>query len=110
MKPLNLNDVIEMHVGGVEPQAIVETIQQSPGEYDLLSKDSLLAIAKAKLPSNVQNEMRKKAGLPPLAGARGTRSGGAAPAPGARSGGTATGTGAAGAKPPAPTPAPAPKK
>ena len=110
LKPLNLNDVIEMHLGGVESQAIVETIQQSPGQYDLLSKDSLLAIAKAKLPSNVQNEMRKKAGLPPLAGARGTRSGGAAPAPGAGSGGAATSTGAAPAKPPAPAPAPAPKK
>ena len=110
LKPLNLADVIELHAGGVEPQAIVETIQQSPGQYDLLSKDSLLAIAKAKLPPNVQNEMRKKAGLPPLAGARGARSGGAAPAAGARTGGAAPATGAAGAKPPVPTPPPAPKK
>jgi hypothetical protein len=86
-KPLRLSDVIEMHTAGVEVQSIVEAIQQSPGTFDLLDKDSLIAMAKAKLPPRVQNEMRKKAGLPPLA---------AAPRPAAARQGGPAATGATG--------------
>jgi len=95
VKPLLLSDVIEMHTAGVETQAIVEAIQQAPGTFDLLDKDSLIAIAKAKLPTRVQNEMRKKAGLPPLAATR--------PAAARQGGAAATGTTAA----PKPAAAPA---
>lgn len=65
-KPLSVNDVIEMHAAGVPPQQIVELIRSAPAQFNFLDKDTLVAIARAKLPIELQNEMRKKAGLAPL--------------------------------------------
>jgi hypothetical protein len=66
-KALTVGDVIEMHTAGVQNQQIVEVIRSSPVQFNLLDKETLVAIARAKLPLNLQNEMRKKAGLTPLA-------------------------------------------
>jgi hypothetical protein len=66
-KAVTVHDVIEMHGAGVEQQQIVEIIRSSPVEFTL-DKDTVLAITKAKLPVALQNELRKKAGLAPLAG------------------------------------------
>jgi hypothetical protein len=60
---LTVNDVIEMRAGGVPDAQIIELIQASAVAF-ALDKDTLLAVAKAKLPVTIQNEMRKKAGLP----------------------------------------------
>jgi len=65
-KTLTLNDVIELRAAGVPDAQIIELIQSSPVEFSL-DKDSVLAISKAKLPTTLQNELRKKAGLPLLA-------------------------------------------
>ena len=66
-KAVTVHDVIEMHGAGVDQQQIVEIIRSSPVEFTL-DKDTVLAITKAKLPVTLQNELRKKAGLAPLAG------------------------------------------
>ena len=65
-KAVTVHDVIEMHGAGVDQQQIVEIIRSSPVEFTL-DKDTVLAITKAKLPVSLQNELRKKAGLAPLA-------------------------------------------
>jgi hypothetical protein len=65
-KPLTVRDVIELHTAGVQSQQIVEVIRSSQVQFNFLDKDTLLAIARAKLPLELQNEMRKKAGLAPL--------------------------------------------
>jgi tetratricopeptide (TPR) repeat protein len=62
-KPLTLNDVVELFTAPVPQDTIVEMIRESPADYDLLSKDAVLAIAKVKLPIAIQNEMRKKVGM-----------------------------------------------
>jgi hypothetical protein len=67
-KALTVRDVIEMHAAGVQQQQIIELIRNSPAQFNFLDKDTLLAIARAKLPLTIQNEMRKKAGLAPLTG------------------------------------------
>jgi hypothetical protein len=66
-KALTVNDVIEMHAAGVARQQIVEVIRSSSVQFNFLDKNTLLAIARAKLPIDLQNEMRKKVGLAPLA-------------------------------------------
>ena len=58
-----------MHAAGVQSQQIVEVIRSSQAQFNLVDKDTLLAIARAKLPMELQNEMRKKAGLAPLGAA-----------------------------------------
>ena len=65
-KALTARDVIEMHAAGVQHEQIVEVIRNSPAQFNLLDKDTVLAIARAKLPIALQNEMRKKVGLAPL--------------------------------------------
>jgi hypothetical protein len=62
---LSVNDVIDMRSAGVPDPQIVELIRASPVTF-ALDKDTLMAIAKAKLPVALQNELRAKAGLPPL--------------------------------------------
>jgi len=64
-KPLTVNDVIEVHAAGVPRDQIVELIRSSNVQFNL-DKDTLLAITRAKLPVELQNELRKKAGLAPL--------------------------------------------
>lgn len=63
---LTVKDVIEMHAAGVQHQQIVEVIRSSTVQFNLVDKDTVLAIARAKLPVELQNEMRKKVGLSPL--------------------------------------------
>ena len=64
---LTVGNVIEMHTAGVQPQQIIEVIRSSPSQFNMLDPATLVAIARAKLPVELQNEMRKKAGLAPLA-------------------------------------------
>jgi hypothetical protein len=65
-KTLTANDVIEMFTAGVPQEQIVDMIRNSPVEYDYRDKDTALAIAKAKLPVRLQNELRKRVGAAPL--------------------------------------------
>jgi hypothetical protein len=65
-KPLTVQDVIEMHAAGVQHQQIVEVIRGSTVQFNLVDKDTVLAIARSKLPVELQNEMRKKVGMAPL--------------------------------------------
>jgi hypothetical protein len=67
-KVLQLADVIEMYAAGVEQSQIVAIIRNSTVEFDPLDKETSIAIAKAKLPVALQNEMRKKVGAQPLGG------------------------------------------
>jgi hypothetical protein len=61
-----VSDVIEMFTAGVPHESIIEIIRSSPVEFDPINKETVLAIAKAKLPIEIQNEMRKKVGAAPL--------------------------------------------
>jgi hypothetical protein len=62
---LTVNDVIDMRSAGVPDDQIVELIRASPVTF-ALDKDTLMAVAKSKMPVRIQNELRAKAGLPPL--------------------------------------------
>jgi tetratricopeptide (TPR) repeat protein len=67
-KPLKTADVIEMFQAGVGEPEIVDMIHRSPVvDFNFMDKDTLVSIAKAHLPLTLQNEMRKKVGLAPLA-------------------------------------------
>ena len=55
-------DVIEMYTAGVPEDQIIEVIRNSPVEFDPHDKDTVVAMAKAKLPVVLQNELRKKVG------------------------------------------------
>jgi hypothetical protein len=65
-KALTVKDVIEMHAAGVPQQQIIEVIRSSTVQFNLVDKDTVMAIARSKLPVEVQNEMRKKVGMAPL--------------------------------------------
>lgn len=65
-KPLTAADVVEMFNAGVAESLIVEMIRNSTVRFDPLDKDTAIAIAKAKLPLTLQNELRKKVGAQPL--------------------------------------------
>jgi len=67
-KVLRIEDVIEMYAAGVEQPQIIAVIRNSNVEFDPLDKDTSVAIAKAKLPAALQNEMRKKVGASPVGG------------------------------------------
>jgi hypothetical protein len=54
-----------MRSAGVPDDQIVELIRASPVTF-ALDKDTLMAVAKSKMPVRIQNELRAKAGLPPL--------------------------------------------
>ena len=66
-KPTTAADVIEMYTGGVPEDQIIDIIRNSSVDFDPRDKDTVLAMAKAKLPITIQNELRKKVGAPPLA-------------------------------------------
>jgi hypothetical protein len=65
-KALAVGDVIEMYSAGVPQDQIVAVIDASPVAFDPLDKDTVVAIAKAKLPVPIQNALRKKVGAPLL--------------------------------------------
>jgi hypothetical protein len=58
--------VIGMYTGGVDQETIMGAIRTRQVEFDPFDTDTALAIAKAKLPVNIQNELRKKVGAPLL--------------------------------------------
>jgi hypothetical protein len=66
-KALSASDVIEMYSSHVPQDQIVAIIQRSPVKFDPFDKDTAIAVARAGLPVNLQNEMRKKVGAPLLA-------------------------------------------
>jgi tetratricopeptide (TPR) repeat protein len=68
-KTIAIADVIEMYSAGVPQDQIIGVVDASPVAFDPLDKDTVLAIAKAKLPVPLQNAMRKKVGAPLLGGA-----------------------------------------
>ncbi len=61
-------DAIDLFDAQVPQEQIIEMIQKSPVQFDPLDKATVLAMAKAKLPLAIQNEMRKKVGAAPLGG------------------------------------------
>jgi hypothetical protein len=63
-KALTANGVIEMYSSGVPQDQIVAIIQRSTVQFDPYDKDTAIAVARSKLPVNLQNEMRKKVGAP----------------------------------------------
>lgn len=69
-KTLGIGDVIEMFSSGVPEGQIVDIVQHSAVQFNPLDKDTAIAIARAKLPLTLQNELRKKVGAPLLGPAR----------------------------------------
>jgi len=69
-KALRIGDVLEMTSAGVPEDQVIEVIQSSPVEFNPTDKDTVIAIAKAKLSVRIQNELRKKVGAPLLGQAR----------------------------------------
>jgi hypothetical protein len=65
-KALTLAKIIEMRDAGVNSADIIHIIQASDVEFDPFSADTAIAVAKAKLPIDIQNELRKKVGAPLL--------------------------------------------
>jgi hypothetical protein len=55
-----------MFRAGVPESQIVDIIRTSPVRFDPLDKDTAIALARAKLPVTLQNELRKKVGAPLL--------------------------------------------
>ena len=96
-KTVMVADVLELFAAGVPEEQITEIIRTAPGQYDLLDTATVLAVTRAKLPLLLQNEMRKKAGLPPLSSPASS-----SPTPGPSPGATTP----AQASPPASKPAP----
>ncbi len=67
-------DAIDLFAAQVSEEQIVEMIRNSPVQFDPLDKTTVLAMARAKLPATIQNELRKKVGATPLvAGAASSR-------------------------------------
>jgi hypothetical protein len=65
-KRLRVNDAIEMASAGVPEDQIIAVIDGSPVDFDPLDKDTVVAIARAKLSVRIQNALRKKVSAPPL--------------------------------------------
>jgi hypothetical protein len=59
-------DAIDLYTAQVPEEQIIEMIQKSPVQFDPLDKNTVMAMAKAKLPRAIQNELRKKVGVAPL--------------------------------------------
>ncbi len=65
-KKIRVNDAIEMASAGVPEEQIIAVIDGSPVDFDPLDKDTVVAIARAKLSVRIQNALRKKVGAPLL--------------------------------------------
>jgi hypothetical protein len=65
-KTVTINDVIELYTAGVPKESIYEVIRNSPVEFNPIDVRTVLAIQKAKLPVDIQNELRKKVGAAPV--------------------------------------------
>lgn len=66
-KALTAADVVQMYSLGVDEEQIRDAIDHAATlHFDPYDKDTMLLIAKSKLPRTIQNEMRKKIGAPPL--------------------------------------------
>lgn len=65
-KVFTASDAIELFSNGVGEDQITDMIRNSAVQFDPHDKDTVLAMAKAKLPMTIQNELRKKVGAPPL--------------------------------------------
>lgn len=65
-KALTVNDVIEMYNAKVPEDQIIGVIQSSNVDFNPHDKDTVIAIAKAKLPIALQNALRKKVNAPLL--------------------------------------------
>jgi len=65
-KTLRVGDVVNMFTAGVPEDQIVEAIRESPLEFNPRDTDTMITLAKNKVPPSIQNEMRKKVGAPEL--------------------------------------------
>ncbi len=65
-KALSVDDVIEMYNSKVSEDQITGVIQSSSVEFKPYDKDTVIKIAKAKLPVSLQNALRSKVGAPLL--------------------------------------------
>lgn len=63
---LRATDVIDLFTNGVPEEQILEAIHDSTIDFDYRDIPTMKAMAQAKLPRSIQNELRKKAGAPPL--------------------------------------------
>ncbi|MBV9265912.1 MAG: hypothetical protein JO061_07075 [Acidobacteriaceae bacterium] len=65
-KLLTVKDVIEMYNDKVPSEQIVDVIQNSSVDFNPHDKDTVIAIARARLPVGIQNALRQKVGAPPI--------------------------------------------
>jgi hypothetical protein len=65
-KTLRVGDVVNMFTAGVPQEQIIESIRESPIEFNPRDTDTMITLAKNKIPDSIQNEMRKKVGAPVL--------------------------------------------
>lgn len=61
-KLLTVNDVIEMYNAKAPQDQIIEVIRSSSVDFNPHDKDTVIAMAKAKLPQAIQNALRTKVG------------------------------------------------
>jgi hypothetical protein len=66
VKANTVADIIKMHVQQVPEASILEIIRAAPLDFNPVDVPTVLAMAEAKLPATIQNEMRKKVGAAPL--------------------------------------------
>ncbi|HYI96943.1 MAG TPA: hypothetical protein VEX68_25595 [Bryobacteraceae bacterium] len=60
------SDIIKLYQASVPADQIMEIIRSAPLEFNPVDIPTVLAINKAKVPIDIQNEMRKKVGASPL--------------------------------------------
>jgi tetratricopeptide (TPR) repeat protein len=76
-KIVTLADVLEMRSAGVGDDQIIDYIRSASNvQFDPTDKDTMIAIAKAKLPVSLQNALRQKVKAPLLTAPRQTKNGG----------------------------------
>jgi hypothetical protein len=66
LKTLRVGDVVNMYTAGVTEDQIVQAIRASPIDFNPMDTDTMIVLAKNKVPIAIQNEMRKKVGAPLL--------------------------------------------
>lgn len=66
VKEVDVNDVIQMQQAGVAEDQLIDYIKGSNVVFNPLDKDTMIAVAKAKLSIPVQNALRAKVGAPLL--------------------------------------------
>jgi hypothetical protein len=71
-------DIIRLYKSDIPKQQIIEIIQSAPLDFNPVDIPTVLALKEARVPIDLQNEMRKKVGAPPI---RVTKAAGGSSAP-----------------------------